>query len=296
MRYRFVVFFALLFVFFFLPSIYVFAGDGFVTISPLVIDEKAKPRDIIKGTLLLTNTTDSPLTLFSFVKDIVNEGTNIEFMGAKNKRGSLANWIAFPSTIDLQKKEKRSVDFLITVNPSATPGRYHALIALPHGSVRQDLEGKVENGAPEVLINLEVGDSNIDLLQLQKFISTKSIFLRNAPSFEYSIENAGTRALIPMGEITIYNMRGEEVTTFNANKEAVSIEPGTTFRFTGMWREAKEFGRYKARLNIEYQDNQHGSLQDSVFFWVVPKKIVLIFVGVLFAIVFLFSFVSHRLQ
>ncbi|MBI5153142.1 MAG: hypothetical protein HZA36_01650 [Parcubacteria group bacterium] len=295
MKHRFVVFIALVFLFF-LSHTSVFAGDGFIKISPLVIDEKAKPRDIIKESITLTNTTNSPLTLFSFVEDIVNDGAKVEFLGAKNTRGSLANWISFPSTIDIQKNEKRSVDFLITVNPSATPGRYHAFIALPHGSVRQDIEGRVGNGAPQVLINLEVLDSNVDLLQLQKFISTKSFFIRTAPSFEYGIENAGTRTLAPTGEINIYDARGEEVATLNANNNAASIEPGTTSHFVASWEGDKNFGRYKARLNVAYQDNQHGSLQDSVFFWVVPQKILLISLGILFVIILLFSFVSHRFQ
>ncbi|MEK7498245.1 MAG: hypothetical protein AAB611_00085, partial [Patescibacteria group bacterium] len=197
------------FIFFFIAhNAYVHAGDGFIVVSPLVIDEKAKPRDIIKGTVTIINTANRPLTLFSFVEDIVNDDAKVEFAGAKNVRGSLATWISFPSTIDIQKGEKRTIDFLINVNPSAIPKKYHALIALPHGSARQDVEGRVGNGASQVLINLEVLDGNVDLLQLQKFISTKSFFVRNAPSFEYSVENAGTRALVPTGEINIYDARG----------------------------------------------------------------------------------------
>jgi len=286
----------LFFLFFVFHNTHVYAGDGFVVVSPLVIDEKAKPRDIIKGTVTVTNTTNRTLTLFSFVQDIVNDDAKVEFAGAKNIRGSLAAWISFPSTIDIHKGEKRTIDFLINVNPFAIPKKYHALIALPHGSARQDVEGRVGNGAAQVLINLEVLDSNVDLLQLQKFISTKSFFVRSIPSFEYSVENAGTRTLVPTGEINIYNARGEEVATLNANKEAISIDPGTTFHFKASWDEGKDFGRYKARLNLEYRENQRGLLQDSVFFWVVSKKIVIGFIGILLCFAFLLSFILHRLQ
>src|SRR5262249_19181509 len=65
-------------------------------VSPAVIDEKAKQRDIIKESITLTNIGSRPLNLFPAVEDVNKENGDQSFSPAGNadeRKDSLANWI-----------------------------------------------------------------------------------------------------------------------------------------------------------------------------------------------------------
>ena len=97
-------------------------------------------------------------------------------------------------------------------------------------------------------------------------------------SLSYTLENSGDRLLAPTGRILIYNRRGEEVSVIAINTEAANIEPRMSKNFQAVWPDGKDFGRYKAILNIEYGNGQHKTLHDVIFFWVIPwQKLLIIF-------------------
>ncbi len=251
-----------------------------IKVSPMVIDLKAKARDILKESITLVNPDNFKQTVYVFVNNIsVSEGRQ-EFLdpARADQASSLANWMAISrGVIELWPGAKKEINFLIEVNLRAKPGMYHAVISFAPGGTRLEAEKKLRE-APAATVNLEVLDDAKERLQLKKFISDKTFFSAWPVSFHYLLENIGNRALAHSGEIRVYNRRGEEVASLEANPEQLVLEPGSSRKFAAKWPGVKGLGRFKALLRLDYGSKQPGTLQDTVFFWVIPwPKLLLIF-------------------
>ena len=267
------------------------------SLSPIIVDEKAKQRDILKQTVTITNTTDRKLQIYATVMnmDVANGAQQFQNRYEADIATSIANWIEITrGVIELEPGETKRIPYLIQVYLSAAPGVYHAKIFFQEGSNRDEAEQRIK-AWKDVDINLEVLDDAKERLQLNTFTPDKVFFTGANASFSYLLENVGNRPLTPKGEIRIFNRRGEEVGTIPANSENTALLPEATSQLSAAWNTAGKFGRYKAYLDIAYGDKQTGTVNDTIFFWVVPwKEILLLFVVLAGAIAFLGYIVYDR--
>jgi hypothetical protein len=278
-----------------LAPLSVMAADESFALSPLIVDEKAKKRDILKQTAVLTNNTERKVTIYVTVKDLDVEEGEQEFVDRHETdvKNSLAHWIEITrAQIELAPGETRRIPYLIQVHLEAEPGLYHAGIFFQEGSNRGEAQQRIKTWHT-IDVNIEVQDDANERLQLEKFISDRVFFTGNTASFTYLLENVGNRSLLPEGEIRIFNRKGEEVATLPANTEDVSLLPEATSQLGAIWDAAGKFGRYKAYLDVSYGDKQRGTVNDTVFFWVIPWKQLLFLFTVLAAIVGLLAYMVY---
>lgn len=272
-----------------------FAQSSF-SVTPHIIDEIGKPRDIIKKTAVITNNTNHNVKVYAFVHNLDSEQGEQDFLSRTDVdlKDSLANWIEITrAMMRLAPGETRQVPYLIHVNLFAEPGTYHARIGFGSGSNQDDAE-KTLTSDTSIAINIEVPDDSKERLQLGLFKSDKTFFSGGAASFTYLLENIGNRALSPQGEVRIYNRRGEEVAAIDASSNGASLLPDATSQLGAVWNTTGNFGRYKAFLDLSYGDKQYGTVQDTVYFWVIPwKKIVgiFLFLSIMVGIV---AFMLHK--
>ena len=117
-----------------------------LAVTPAVIDEKAKPRDILKENITVKNTTNRTLQLYPSVNDVNSKQGEQAFVRATDSVGlvdSLANWIELSrGMVQVNAGEEKSIPFIIRVNLSAVPGSYHALISLTEGGTRAEADSK----------------------------------------------------------------------------------------------------------------------------------------------------------
>ena len=267
-----------------------------LTVTPLVIDEKAIGRDILKESVTLTNNTGRKLNVYAFVNDISAYGGKREFVD-RSKEGrstSPMNWIRFPmGVIELSPGEVRTIPFSIEVNLWAKPGVYHAIVAFADGSRRQEAQRKRDQ-SPSVMVNIEILDDAKERVQLKKFIPDKRFSSSLPVSFSYELENIGNRAIVPSGEVRIYDRNGKEVGVADVNSGEAVIDPDTSKHLASIWESSRGFGRYKALLDLEYGGKQQGMIQDTVFFWVIPYwMFVVVFGGIAFLMI-IFVFMLRR--
>lgn len=277
----------------FLPAI---AAAADVSLLPVLIDEKAKPRDILKETLTIVNTSDRKLNLYPSVNDVnPEEGTEAftRAQGADERSVSLANWIELSrGVVELGPGEEKSIPFVIRVNLNAVPGTYHAYISFYEGSTRE----AAEQSEPEarMAVNVEVQADIKEVLQLNKFSTDAIFFSGDDVLFNYQLENIGNQDLQPKGEIRIYDRRGKEVAAIDVNDDKQTISPDQVSQLASVWSAASGFGRYKAFLNVDFGKTQKASVQDTVYFWVVPwQQLIGLLVASLIAVVFL-ALYTHR--
>ena len=254
-------------------------GSAF-SLTPVVVHEKAKAREILKKTLTLTNNSNRPFNLYASVNNLDTQVGLQEFkvLSETDLSKSLANWIEITrGVIELAPGETRQVPYLVHVNLRAQPGLYHAKITFSEGPTRVDAEDSAYKS--DLAITLEVLDDAKEHLQLGTFSPDKPFFSGSDASFSYTLENNGNRALSPRGELRIFNRKGEEVAAIEVNGDGKVLEPSTTDQLATAWGSAKRLGKYKAFLDVEYGETQRGSVQDTVYFWVFPwKEVLVIFV------------------
>lgn len=254
---------------------FVFAAPSLFSASPLIFDEKAKQRDILKESIgVMNNSTERSINLYAFVNNVDPTAGVEGFQSASDADlgKSLANWIEISrGAIDLMPGEKREIPLLIQVNLRATAGMYHAFISFAEGSTRDEAERKIKEGV-SVAINVEILDDAKEALELKSFVSSDTFVTGAKASFKYDIQNIGNRPLSPKGQVRIFNRSGEEVATLDVNQQGMMLEPNISGQLASAWDAGSRFGRYKAMLDVEYGDKTRGTLQDTVFFWLIPWK------------------------
>ncbi len=263
-----------------------------IEVTPKIIDVKAKARDKLDYTITIKNTGDKFISLYTFVNDInIDEGMQ-EFTEpqALDKTTSLARWISIPrGVIDLQPGAEDTENLTINVNMDAIPGERHAAITFSPGSNRYDAEDiSNQPGQTQTVVNLEVEDDIIEKAQLVSFNTDKSLYLGPPVDFSATIKNIGNNEIVPQGFIYFYNRRGEEIDKIPINTDAAKIMPDSDTVLTNSWNGGQGLGKYRAKLAIEYGQNDLRDLQDTIYFWIVPTRwIITVGVGTFLLILLL---------
>ncbi len=270
-----------------------------LTVTPVVIDEKAKARDILKESITVKNNSNHVLELYPSVNDINSQLGEKAFTRANDSQAlsdSLANWIELSrGMVQLSPGEERSIPFIIRVNINAVAQSYHAKISLTEGITRAEADSKPALGV--VMVNVEVQADVHELLQLNKFTTDNIFFSGDDVLFNYQLQNIGNQNLLPKGQVHIYNRNGQEVATIDVNKDSKSISPDQTSQLVSVWSAANSFGRYKALLTVDYGSSQTATVQDTVFFWVIPwKQMLILFIVSLITVVGLAVYFHNWLE
>lgn len=258
------------------------------TISPLVIDTKAEARDILTKDITITNTGTAPVTIYPSVNEIsLKEGGTIEaFKQAveSDRTQSVTAWLEISRLgIDLQPGASKTIPLTIRINPTALPNTYHALIGFGNGGNRDEAEKQVSSGqAPGTVVTITIAEEKTEFLKLSKFIVSRFIMRSENQSAVFTFRNPGDEALVPTGEIILYDKTGKEVNSLQVNSDSVSIPAGEEHTFTTAIPIEGMFGKYKAFLSIEYGSTQRASLQDTSFFYAFPlKSLVILFLALI---------------
>ena len=114
--------------------------------------------------------------------------------------------------------------------------------------------------------------------------------------FSFTINNAGNREIIPRGAVYVYNRRGQEVAKLDANQDGEKVGAnGGSKDFLVSWNGGEGLGKFKAKLELEYGNKETRDLQDVMYFWFLPKRVLIIFVSsLILVIIFLTTMIFRR--
>ncbi len=276
-----------------------FAAMPDVVATPAVIDGKGKVREILRFNIVMVNTSGRLVSVYPWVTDFdpysgTLGATDLGGSGNKALHESLARWIEVTrGSVDLLPGEQKEIPLTVQVNLSAKPGVYHATLHLSQGSDRASAEAD-RNATQSIPINIEVLEDINERLQLAAFTPEKNVFSGETASFQYRIENIGNRGEVPRGKVRIFDRNGREVAVVDANKDGTRLEPEASALLSSAWASGGEFGRYKAMLDLEY--GSRGTIQDTVFFWVMPwGKLLSMFLSLILAFTIIALLVHARM-
>lgn len=264
------------------------ASASVLNITPAIVDEKAQARDTIKETVTIRNTDRIQHDIYPVVMNVDDKNGYQKFttdLTAEERSASLANWINIVrNNIVLKPGEERTIDWSMKVDTYAKAGNYHAVILFLVDNPNQSDFSSVKY----LTVNLEVFGQ--EKMQLLSFFTDSILYTRLPVSFNYILENIGDQGLTPAGEIRIYDRRGEEIDAIPVNTGHQAVPPSQKSDLAENWMPKSgdgsggalaaigtlfkigAFGRYKAMLDVQYGSS--GTLQDTVFFWVLPLPVV----------------------
>lgn len=250
-----------------------------LNVEPSVIDEQAKIRDILEYTVKIVNKSDQQQEFYAIVNDIVSGQEPVYKDAHEAENNKLSEWIEIQrSQVSLQPGKSIEMPLKIDVNLYALPGKRHAVIDFVSASNFYEaakLAKLYDN--PRTLINIDVTEDIIEKAKLDQFVAAKNIFLDGLASFNLELSNSGNRDIAPQGQLFVYNRRNQEIARLPFGGGAAIVEAGTNKQFLIDWRDDRAFGKFKAKVELEYGSSTKRDLQDVAYFWMLPKRYLIIF-------------------
>lgn len=278
--------------------LYANASGEQVTVSPAVIDQQVKARDILNETVTIKNDGDNKVFLYAIVDDLPVDGTKstTSLTRRADRARSVSEWVEVTAgVIEIEPHEQVEVPITLKINLNAVPGKYYGAVAFVDASDRYAAENLyLTTNQPKLMINLDVQDQVVERAELDYFRAIKGVFLKPEAVFDLSLKNIGNVDMIPHGAIHIYDRKGKDIGELDINPDDKLVPSQEPLVFSGTWKPGTGIGRYKARLEIEYGERQPRDVQDTIYFWILPWQFLGIFVVLIIVLIVLMNMMLKK--
>lgn len=260
-----------------------------ISVSPQVIEEKAKARDILEYSVKIKNQGKNLYHFYTLIENITEGSAN---------DNSLAQWIEiFRGRTEIPTGQEKEIPFSIKIPYNAKPGKYFSQIIFAQGSTEPDARNNASRlNMPKLLLNIEVQEEVVEKLQIKKFQTSENFYFTPKIKFFLELENIGNKEIIPKSSIHVYDRKGQEIVSLELERK--SLLPKEIKNFEINWQSSKKIGQFKAVVFGVYGQNNEKVFQDSTYFgifsWQFLILIFLIFLIILFLIIWLFSKILKR--
>ncbi len=266
-----------------------------LSISPTRVEFSLKPGQGDKIDINLKNVTSGDIIAKPVVNDFESDNatgdpkvivdTNIK------SPNSLRDYILNLDDVPLAKGEQKKVTLLVQMPANIPAGGYFGIIRY------QAVPANSANGAGNDVVALSASVGTIVLVEVPGNITEKvelqavkvysgtkasSFFLKPPTDIGIQVKNLGNSFAKPFGKITVRNMFGTQVLSYevNNNTPRSNVLPGSTRVFKDGIKHLSLPGRYTALANIAYG---HGSdvLIGKATFWYLPSWTIIILLVIL---------------
>ncbi len=285
------------------------AGQAF-SISPPLIELKADPAQTTSAKIKFTNISNGELLIKMQFNDFGAKNEtgepNIIFDDNQNTGYSLRQWITSPAPFKINSKETKTIEFPINVPKDAEPGGHYAVIRFTGTAPDLEESGVALSASIGSLVLLQVSGDIKEKSSVVEFYSAtpqfnkRSFFEMGPITFVERIRNEGNVHIKPTGTIEITNMFGQKVATQRINGDPAesknapkSILPQSIRRFEQTLNTPWLLGKYEAKINVSYGQNQP-PLVATTTFWVIPYKLILLILITLVGLFFILRYSIKR--
>jgi len=265
-------------------------GDAEVYSEPRVIDVETEESEIIESSVKLYNKLDRYVELTPLVVDLYSQPDSPAGQETSAQVKPFSYWIVLHrGAVRLAPGEEREYPLKIDIPKYAPAGSYYAHVVYSEGKNLAD-PGSISplNSRRATLVRLLLKKKIVEEAELSGFSSEENIFFSTPVSFFFQIKNIGTDTISADGFLRIYNRRGEEIENFNVNQE--QILPGEERGVAESWSPQFGFGKYQAKLILQYGGQGRRDLSDSVYFWVLPWQLLAVFIAAAILLFILFIY------
>jgi hypothetical protein len=279
-------------------------------VVPAVLELTGSPGEHLEGIVTVVNDEIVSLTYQISFQDFISAGEDgsPQFLPENVTSGrSIGDWVTVRTpSVSLEPMERRDVTFSVDVPKTAESGSYYS--ALFFGSdLGAEMAGEsFVNGRVGVLMFVDItssGASSLAALSLEDFRADQTFTNALPILFFVRVRNQGQMILKPSGNIRIENVFGKTVKEISVNEDGGRVLPLSGRLYQTGWQKQEvpdtasaivnewknfAFGRFVATLELS-----SALLDDpasaSFVFWVIPWRLGLLAVSVLFFAVTIFK-------
>lgn len=267
------------------------------SVSPTIYDMTANPGQIWQSTVRIINPNTFPLTLSVTPNDFIPKDEDgipqfIPLDDQSLEKKTLGEWIETEKEIVIGAEQTLELPFKISVPEGATPGGHYAALMIstePAENIKAN--GQVQTSQViSALVFLRVTGDITESSSIRSFRTADYFLSKPETRFEIRVENKGNVHLQPQGEIKIYNMWGRERGTIPINQQTLlgNVLPQSVRKFSFEWASewsVTDIGRYTAKATLAYGTKDRQFISADTAFWIIPWKIILLFLVVVGSLV-----------
>lgn len=277
-------------------------------ISPPVVNLSGNPGETVKTQISIRDVANIPLIVNSQVNDFVASGEDgvpkLLLQEGEESPYSMKSWFGALEQLNLEPKKIKNLTVTINIPKNAAPGGYYSTIRFTATAPGIEGNGVALSASLGALVLMRVKGDAQENLSIAEFSTAdtnhKAAWLfESAPvNFVLRTKNSGNLHEQPVGQATIKDMFGNTIGLVNINLEKKNVLPGSIRRFEAPLDKAvigdrMLFGRYTADLTVTYGTDGK-KVTETVAFWVVPWKLILVVIIVLVGGFFLIRFGLRR--
>lgn len=271
------------------------SGQG-LEISPPLVELKTDPGKTITTTIRVRNVTQDTLVTKSEINDFVANGEDGQpklLLNADEERPySIKSWIVSIPAVTLKKGEQKPIKVTLRVPDNASPGGHFGVVRFTGTPPELEDTGVSLSASVGTLMLVNVSGNTTESAEVSELFTSqngkrRSLFEYGPITITERIKNTGNVFFKPSGSVRVSNIFGREVETFSINENGGNVLPGSTRKFEQELGNKLLFGRYTVQADIVYGE-KNTILTESTSFWVIPYKLIAIFLGgVLLAVLFI---------
>lgn len=274
------------------------AAQG-IEISPALVELNADYGKTYTVTLKITNVTASDLSYATSTDDFnaANETGSPHILIDSNlpPTASIRSWVATVPQFTLRARQSKVITTQIIVPANAEPGGHYGVLRFSGRAPELKDTGVGLSASAGVLLLVRVGSTSDinEKASLASFFSARngkqSSFFETGPvTFVTRIKNEGNIHIKPVGSVELRDMFGGLVSTVPVNADKSNVLPSSIRRFEGELNKDWMIGQYTANLTLGYGTTGQ-AITNTVSFWVIPYKLILVCLFILVTVVFVLS-------
>lgn len=257
----------------------------------------------------VTNVSPSDLTIMAVINDFESDNETgqpkLLTRPGDSSPFSLESFVILPEPFRLASGESQNITIRLDVPEDLNPGGYFGAIRFAPTNIEGE-EGSIALTASvgSLLLVTVPGDvlEGMDLRfiearqRLETNETVKRAFYESPPDLvAIGLENTGNSILQPYGRVSIKNMFGNEVYSyeFNGEQPRGNVLPQSGRTFENDIENLGPIGRYTIEANLSYGDGGGNIINASGSFWIMPWRLILLAIAV---IIFIIWFMTRGIK
>lgn len=248
-------------------------------------------------TISITNPSEVATTAKAIINNFVaseDESGTPRLVLAEDAQPPKNNFKTLISSIpdvELGSKERKDVPVRITIPADANSGGYYGAVRFVPANVTQESTVGLTASVGTIVLVTVPGDLKVklDIVQLSasRDGKAKSFFTSGDVSVLTRLKNDGDIHLKPFGKVTVKNMFGKTVSSyeFNNTEPRANILPGSIRKFEDKIGKSSLLGRNTIESNLGYSVGGGDLITKKTTFWYVPAWASVLLVILVLAIV-----------
>lgn len=262
-------------------------GGSGLSISPTRTELRIQPGQSDKIEVSIRNVTRGAIIAKPFISDFESDDDTGEprLYTNTDKRNSatISEFVTGLEDISLAPGENKNLTYSVSIPENAAPGGYYGAVtfrAVPANQAALESGEVALTANVASLVLIEVPGDITEQIQIDRIVVKKddkagSFFTGKPSRASITIKNNGNSFSKPFGTVTLSNMSGKQVDSYELNDATPrgNILPRSSRAFTNEINNISKPGRYTLTANIS-----HGSggevITQKVSFWYVPVWLI----------------------